>query len=359
VARFEALKKTETPSDAILDAHAEFCAAAGACETHAELDAFLGAKTDTHTIAVPKYVLEAVVASSDYQLHAAVAARGAGLMEQLREGLQAKAPVGGASASGSASASASGLVAPSFKFGELDVQLSPAEKQSVLTWYRERSQPPATSTGSVTARTCVVCLEPRRPQDCEAMCAQGGKSHFACKACLDRVTPVELPKPGDEISLMPYRCFVCREFRPQLPPHIRQIAAAAAQGLSHKVCVHPGCGRIFGYHPQCGAGGGGGGAAGEGDCGEHSRELLKTFACPRCHIKLQHAGGCRLIRCCPQGYHGCGMDRGEACAHRVCSCDGACAHDQGCGHTFVIGDEQAEEEEEEASEDEQGYGTDY
>jgi hypothetical protein len=327
--------------------HAEFCKGAGACATQAELDAYLGMKTETQTITVPEAVVKQVVLSADCQLKAAVEAKG-GFMEQLQAGLDASA-AGASGAAGVGSGARAPAGAFAFKHGEVVVSLSVEEQGRVVDYYKTLCAPAAVETkgGSVTARVCVACLEPRRPQDCEAMCAKGGKSHFACKECLARVTPCGLPKAGEVVSLVPYRCFVCREFRPQLPAHIRPLAAGGEQ--HYRVCARLDCGRIFAYHPQCG------GDEDDTLCVEHAAVIVKpaedpkVFDCPRCHMQLQHAGGCRLMRCCPKGYHGCGLDRGEACAHRVCACASAsaCGHDQGCGHTFFIDEQSAVQEDEE------------
>jgi hypothetical protein len=51
-----------------------------------------------------------------------------------------------------------------------------------------------------------------------------------------------------------------------------------------------------------------------------------SFNCPSCERPYQHAGGCRLMRCCPLGYHGCPNDNGEECTHMG----------YGCGHIWEI-----------------------
>ena len=55
------------------------------------------------------------------------------------------------------------------------------------------------------------------------------------------------------------------------------------------------------------------------------------FECPQCERRYQHDGGCRLMRCCPLGFHGCPEDQGEECDHQGL----------GCGHVFDIDPAQA------------------
>ena len=55
--------------------------------------------------------------------------------------------------------------------------------------------------------------------------------------------------------------------------------------------------------------------AGESSCNEHRNEFSKVcencniedkyVSCPRCGLGLSRIAGCRLIRCCIRGYHGC------------------------------------------------------
>jgi hypothetical protein len=208
------------------------------------------------------------------------------------------------------------------------VHVSEAEKADVRAYFAGLCAPPAVLAGSLTARVCSACLDPKRPQDCEAMCDKKGMSHFACKGCLALSTPTALPQPGEEVSLQPYRCYVCRDLRPHLPAHIQALVAVSGGGGTERfrVCVYAGCGRIF--NAGRGACGGGGGDEAT-ECGNHAAVASLSFECPACHIKLEHAGGCGLIRCCPKGYHGCDVDKGLPCDHRT-------EHATGCGHVFEM-----------------------
>ena len=81
--------------------------------------------------------------------------------------------------------------------------------------------------------------------------------------------------------------------------------------------------------------------AGHSDCAGHETEMPDQcdgcrkplfFECPNCKRRFQHDGGCRLMRCCPFGYHGCPNDHGDECNH----------DDMGCGHVWPISEDQQE-----------------
>ena len=102
---------------------------------------------------------------------------------------------------------------------------------------------------------------------------------------------------------------------------------------------HPDCREIvIGQKDACAEGGGI-----DGRCAKHP---VKEFAvqCPDCGIRIQHNGGCRMMRCCfkGNGYHDCLHDQGLPCNHKKCDCDGDCDCPgiKGCGCQWNITEEE-------------------
>ena len=76
-------------------------------------------------------------------------------------------------------------------------------------------------------------------------------------------------------------------------------------------------------------------------CDEHRNHDPSWFHCPKCKTKFQHESGCRKMRCCPFGYHGCKNDDDDSyCSHKICGHANACGCWKGCGEVWWIGAEE-------------------
>jgi hypothetical protein len=214
----------------------------------------------------------------------------------------------------------------SFRSGTMNITLTPEEVSAILLKYKRKCQPqPGKPTQ--TCADCCCCLEPKsRLRRVHLQCG-----HALCLECRDNMT-VSVRKALDENNAIPLGLCVCPICRngsilehgkyPSLD-HFLATEKPEEKGI-YKACL--GCQKVFlAGHREC--------AGREAEMPDQCDDCRKPlfFKCPVCERCYQHDGGCRFMRCCPKGYHGCPNDQGAECDH-----DG-----MGCGHEWwITGDQE-------------------
>lgn len=201
--------------------------------------------------------------------------------------------------------------------------LTKVEINDIWTTY-QRLLKPAKAGPSQNSAECVICFESyRKDKRIHNQC-----NHAMCKKChSEMIISIEKQIKKGQIPINLCFCPICRvgSILPKVEKWSKLNQFLTTKIDPKGIYRQYRCKNIF--------------MAGTDDCAGSEMEMPVDcedcrkplyFKCPKCGQGYQHAGGCRMIRCCHLGYHGCPVDR-----------DAYCDHGMGCGHVFSITEDEA------------------
>ena len=218
--------------------------------------------------------------------------------------------------------------------------------EQIISAFQKKLVPPITAAS--TSFMCYVCMMDVPIYNKQELCTHG---HNMCENCLNDLKESDCLK-NSTIDPSVFSCGMCRDpFQEPLLLKLNldcsMISFIQSEKFKdeknvYKKCTD--CPVIFNAGPKSCADDG---AELPSQCEIHRKRT--DFPCPLCGIKFQHDGGCSLMRCCfkpdehgERGYHSCHNDSGQTCNHCcVLGCDDFdCEHMKGCGHSFIIGEDE-------------------
>lgn len=229
-------------------------------------------------------------------------------------------------------------------------------KQGVLEmidakWRKLSAPPPVTEV--TTSQQCALCMEPAsRDERIWIPCG-----HALCRPCRDGMQArfdagetIRFDAGGagaaEEIEVMPMNMASCPACRSHCILDKSESHREVHKFMETNRHVP---GRIYRHCTDCKAVYEAGSVNCAGSLADLQMQCEKCrpktfFECPNCKIQAQHSGGCRLMRCCVHGWHGCPNDSGLHCTHCMCGRSDCTNldHSKGCGHTYTIGEEQVQ-----------------
>jgi hypothetical protein len=209
-------------------------------------------------------------------------------------------------------------------------ELTPDELRRFARRGQEALRPEPCSKSQHSAK-CAGCLEFKRPQNRVHV---PGCQHAFCLECHGRMMQNfgEQLEPGRALTMRQAFCpqgcgaLVIKEQFPAVSHFLRENPGICEARTITCLCAD--CNELF--------------VAGDASCMDEAASLPRRcdscrnpppcFSCPECAMPCQLSSGCRMIRCCPRGYHGCML---AGCTHRVGGV-------QGCGAVYEISAEQAQ-----------------